>query len=171
MRVDVIPPGDDGTGARGWHFELECDGDSPPQPVSLQLPSTAAAVTGLRWRLRLPAQLRRLVPGAVLRCTLPLPARSPSGATTQQLCAQLSLPGAVKAASGAQEDSTGEVDAGAAWAAAPPVVWATVGALARDGVVLQLRCARVEHPADVGFDADGALLLYRPAGGALSVRQ
>jgi hypothetical protein len=170
VRVDVIPPGDDGTGARGWHFELECDGDTPPQAVSLQLPSATAAVTGLRWRLRLPAQLRRLVPVAVLRCTLPLPARSPSGATTQQLLAQLSLPGAAEAASSAQGRSAGEVDAGAAWASAPPVVWVTVGALASDGAVLQLRCARVEQPADVGFDADGSLLLYRPAGGALSVR-
>ena len=170
VRVDVVPPGDDVAGSRGWHFQLDVDGDAPPQEVSLQLPSTPAPVTGLRWRLSLPSQLRRLVPEAVLRCTLPRPGRSPSGATSQQLSAQLALPGGASTRSAAPGLHTGDVDVGAAWAAAPPVVWVTVGALATDGAVLQLRCARVESAGDVGLDAEGALLMYRPAGGALSVR-
>jgi hypothetical protein len=59
----------------------------------------------------------------------------------------------------------------AAWAAAPPVVWATLGALARDGFAVQLRLARVDAPRAGAVDGDtGRLMLYRLAGGALTLR-
>jgi len=188
VRVHVMPLIDGGsnkTSSGGWHFDLVPDGRIAGEPVTVSLPAaeqekattSVPVVRGLRWPLRLPAQLRRLVPNAVLRCeTL----KVASGAAIQQLVAQLALPGGGEASRARQELQRGSEQTGKAseidpetvnaWQQAPPVVWVTLGTLAGDGCVLQLRCARVAAPTDVGLDAQGQHLLYRPAGGALTVR-
>jgi hypothetical protein len=110
--------------------------------------ASGATVRGTRWRLLPPAAPRRVPPAARLRCSL----------GTAEVA--LELPPLDDAAA-----------AEAAWAAAPPVVWATLGALARDGFALQLRLARVDAPRAAAVDGDtGRLMLYRLAGGALTLR-
>jgi len=55
-----------------------------------------------------------------------------------------------------------------AWAAAPPWVWLTLGSLRADGWAAQLRFRRVASAADAAQHADGSLMLYRAAGGAVT---
>ena len=139
----------DGAGgwSPAWDAVLAPCAATPPAPVALTSAS-GAAVRGTRWRLLPPAAPRRVPPAARLRCSL--------GAAE----AALELP-PLHASAGAEE----------AWEAAPPVVWATLGALARDGFALQLRLARVDAPRAGAVDGDtGRLMLYRLAGGALTLR-
>ena len=148
VRVDVHPCSR--AAPAGWHFELTPDHTRPGEPVTVHPPAGAAqvALQGVRWRLLLPACLRRLVPDALLRCRC-------GGA---EAAALLALPA----------PRAGECDAHNAWQAAPHTVWVTLGALQTEGFALQLRCARVNTPQDVGLDARGVMLMYRPAGGAIT---
>jgi hypothetical protein len=58
------------------------------------------------------------------------------------------------------------------WEAAPPVAWVTLGSLAKDGFALQLRLGRVATPGDAVADAEsGCVMLYRVAGGALTLKE
>ena len=142
----------DGVGgwSPAWEAVLSADASASPADVALTAAS-GAAVRGRRWRLLPPAAPRRVPPAARLRCSL--------GATE----AALELP--------PLSSDGADGDAEAAWAAAPPVVWATLGALARDGFALQLRLARVDTPRAAAVDGDtGRLMLYRLAGGALTLR-
>jgi hypothetical protein len=142
----------DGAGgwSPAWEAVLSADASAPPADVALTATS-GAAVRGRRWRLLPPSVPRRVPPAARLRCSL--------GATE----AALELPPLTS--------DGADADADAAWAVAPPVVWATLGALARDGFALQLRLARVDTPRAAAVDGDtGRLMLYRLAGGALTLR-
>jgi hypothetical protein len=126
------------------------DATQPATAVSL-CDGAGAAVVGHRWRLMPPHAPRRLPPRARVRCQL--------GAADALL--DLPAPAAARGAEAAEE----------AWRAAPQVVWVTLGSLARDGFAVQLRLARVESPGAAGIDGHaGALMLYRPAGGAVTLR-
>ena len=143
----------DGVGglAPAWEAVLSADATTPPADVALTAPS-GAAVRGARWKLLPPAAPRRVPPAARLRCSL------------GPVEAALELPPLTA--------DGGDAAAEAAWNAAPAVVWATLGALARDGFALQLRLARVEAPRAAAVDGEsGRLMLYRLAGGALTLRK
>jgi hypothetical protein len=132
-----------------WEAALQPDCTQPPLPVSLQ-DASGAALAGHRWRLLPPPAARRMPPNARVHCQLGI------------VDALLELPS--PAARGADADAE-------AWRAAPGVVWVTLGSLARDGFALQLRLARVASPAATALDGlTGALMLYRLAGGALTLR-
>ena len=140
---------------------MQADPSAPPADVALRdasassaasSPSDAPTVTGRRWRLLPPSAPRRVPPAARLRCSLG------AAEAVIDLSAPLAIPGAAPVSD-------------ADWAAAAPVLWVTLGSLARDGFALQLRLARVESPGLAGVDgATGAAMLYRMAGGALTLR-
>jgi len=151
VTVAVAPAGG-AAAAPLWRFALPLD-DAAPERVALPAGPAGPACEGLRWRLRPPEAPRRLPPAALLSVGL---AGGAAGAA--ELRGRLALPSAGEPAASAQE----------AWAAAPPWVWLTLGSLRADGWAAQLRFRRVASAADAAQHADGSLMLYRAAGGAVT---
>lgn len=131
---------------------LLLDATHPAKDVSVGGDNVTAPVRGRRWRLLPPAAAKRMPPMTRVRCQL-------GGADT---LLELPAPAVARGMDAVEE----------AWSAAPGVVWVTLGSLVLDGFALQLRMARVESPEAAGIDGpSGMAMLYRAAGGALTLRQ
>ncbi len=152
VRVSFARRAGGATWAVAWEATLHADALTAPVEVSLR-DTAGAAVTGHRWRLLPPSAPRRIPPAARVSCSL--------GAADALV--ELPAPPVAPGGAAAVEEAT--------WRAAPAVVWATLGSLARDGFALQLRLARVDSAAAAGVDGvSGCASLYRLAGGALTLR-
>ena len=128
------------------HFSCLLDRDRAAEPVSLEDEASGTRVEGTRWRLK---QFKSGV--------LPMPhvGRVLVKYAGKQCEALVDLP-----APETKEDAK----------RVPPVVWLTVGLLATDGVVLQLKLKR----NDAALEKDkqsGVYHVYYPVGGALTVRK
>uniref|UniRef100_A0A7R9Z7P6 Uncharacterized protein n=1 Tax=Chlamydomonas euryale TaxID=1486919 RepID=A0A7R9Z7P6_9CHLO len=144
-------------------YELAIDGSRPPDPVEVAGESSGSgnskAVHGLRYRL-MPAASAGTDPlpsnGKIVFRTDVASAGGPGAAPHRRLAeALLKLPDAPL------RDATMEL---------PPVVWLTVGLLATDGVVLQLKLKRTDKPTQRD-KMTGTWNVYYPVGGALTVKR
>lgn len=142
----------DGSGwAPAFDLLLHADTAKGPEPVA---GPAGSALRGRRWRLLPPATPRRVPPGALVTAFH-------GGAAADVLLATLPAPLASSAGVALRD-----------WEAAPPVAWVTLGSLAREGFALQLRLGRVTKVEDAVADAEsGCVMLYRVAGGALTLRE
>jgi hypothetical protein len=163
----LVRPACQGAADAAWSFAMHLDSSAVAEEVTLPSKPDASqpsdAARGLRWRLLPPAPARRLPPDGVLVASL-----QGAAGDVKSLSGRLQLPTlrCGLAPAGAAAGGAGEAEE--AWKAAPPFVWVTLGSLRGDGWALQLRCARVRRPEEAATDAQGRLLLYRPAGGALT---